>query len=82
MLKVSELSAFLDIPIEVEAVLSGVTLRVAELLALAPGRIVATALPAGVSVDVTAGEAVIGQGELTVSGGRLAVRVLGFREGE
>ncbi len=82
MLTVSELGAFLDIPIEVEAVLGGLALRVGELLSLEPGRIITSTLPAGVNVDVTAGDAVIGNGELTVSGGRLAVRILRFREKE
>jgi len=80
MLKVSELGDFLDIPIEVDAVLSGLTVRVAELLALEPGRVVISTLPAGVSVSVTAGGAVIGKGELTVAGGHVAVRMLEFRE--
>lgn len=82
MLKSSELAPFLDIPVEVDAILNGLILRVGELLALEPGRVVASALPAGGSVDVTAGGAVIGKGELTVSGGHVAVRMLEFRERE
>lgn len=80
MLKVSELEAFLDIPVEVEAVLGGLSLSVGNLLSLSPGRIVTSNLPAGVDVDVAAGGAAIGRGELTVSRGRLAVRIVGFRE--
>ena len=82
MLRVSELGAFLDLPLNVEAILRGPSLRIAELLALRHGTVLRTMLPAGANVEVTAGDAIIGAGELTVSGGRLAVRMLGFREKE
>lgn len=79
MPKVSELEPFLDIPLTVEAVLEGPSLRVGELLSLKAGSVVATRFPAGDNVEVVAGNSRIGTGELTVSGERLAVRMLGFR---
>lgn len=79
MPRASELEPFLDISLNVEAVLEGPRLRVGELLSLKVGSIVTTRFPAGESVEVVVGSSRIGAGELTVSGERLAVRMLGFR---
>jgi len=82
MPQASELEPFLDILLPVEAVLEGPSLRVGELMSLKPGSVVMTRFPAGDNVEVVAGNSRIGAGELTASGSRLAVRMLGFREKE
>jgi flagellar motor switch/type III secretory pathway protein FliN len=79
MPEVSEFKQFLDVPLNVEAVLEGPRMRVGDLLSLKTGSVVVTRFPAGNNVEVVAGESGIGAGELTVSGGRLAVRMVDFR---
>ena len=69
----------LDVPFTVEATLKGPTLRVRELLELAPGNLIATQRPAGEALDVFAGGAMLGIGELAVMNSRAVIRMVKFR---
>jgi len=71
-----QLARLLDLPFTVEATLPGPTLRVGQLLNLKAGSIIHTTHPAGESVDIFAGSAYIGSGELNTVNGAPAVRVL------
>ena len=72
----SQLARLLDLSFQVEATLPGPTLRVSQLLNLKAGSLISTTHPAGESVDVFAGAAYIGSGELNVVNGRHAVRMV------
>jgi flagellar motor switch/type III secretory pathway protein FliN len=69
----------LDVPFTVEATLPGPTLQVRELLELAPGNTVATPHPSGGALDVFAGGAMLGIGELSGVNGRAVIRMVKFR---
>jgi flagellar motor switch/type III secretory pathway protein FliN len=74
----SEPEHLLDIPLLFEALLPGPAMRVSELLALAEGSLVKTAQPAGETVEVFAGGALVGFAELADAAGRRAVRMVRF----
>jgi len=64
-----------DVPVEIEAVIAGPVMRVREILALRPGGVIVTPWRAGDSIGVLAGDARIGEGELS-RGGRPRVRMV------
>lgn len=66
----------LDISFRVEAALDGPKLRVRELLTWSVGSVVTTARPAGENIDIFAGDAPIGAGELAASDGKVVVRMV------
>ncbi|HWE53157.1 MAG TPA: FliM/FliN family flagellar motor switch protein [Bryobacteraceae bacterium] len=70
------LAPYMGIPLSVEAVIEGPHLKVKELVALAAGSVIATAVPAGDNVLVRAGGSAIGSGELAAPAGSLIVRML------
>jgi len=72
----AQLARFLDLPFELEATLPGPALRVSQLLNLKAGSVISTRHPAGASVNVFAGDAYIGSGELNVVNGRHAIRMI------
>jgi flagellar motor switch/type III secretory pathway protein FliN len=74
-----DLTRFLDVPLEIEALLAGPRMRVRDLLALRAGSVIETGLPAGENVEVLAGQAPLGPGELTASRGKVIVRMLQIR---
>jgi flagellar motor switch/type III secretory pathway protein FliN len=67
-----------DVPVEIEAAIAGPVLRVREILALRVGRVIAAPSRAGDSVDLFAGGARIGDGELSRSGDRPVIRMVRF----
>jgi flagellar motor switch/type III secretory pathway protein FliN len=69
----------LDIPLEVEAVVEGRAMRVSDLLELAVGSLVLSDRAAGESVDVRAGRALLGAGELARANGHRVVRMVNFK---
>ena len=77
----SEVAHLLDIPLEVEAIVDGPVLRVGALLALGPGSLIATTRAAGETVDIRAGGAWIGAGELAAANGHRVVRMVRFQGG-
>jgi flagellar motor switch/type III secretory pathway protein FliN len=73
-----DLARFPDIVIKVDAALDGPVLKIDELLALRAGSVILTGRPAGQNVIVTAGQALLGTGELGCSRGKTIVRMLSF----
>ncbi len=73
------LAGFMDVPLEIEALLEGPRLRVRDLLALRAGSIIETDLPAGENVAVVASRSPLGLGEVSASNGKVVVRMLRFR---
>ena len=78
-MEATDFTRFMEVPLEVEAVVEGPRLRVRELLALRVGSVIETSRLAGENVDVVAGKTLLGVGELTASRGKAIVRVLRFR---
>jgi flagellar motor switch/type III secretory pathway protein FliN len=74
-----EIAHLLDLPLELEATLEGPALRVEEVLALEIGSVIPTRSVAGDNVDVFAGGAYIGSGELGGAQGRTVVRMIRFK---
>lgn len=72
----SKLSHLLDLPVPVEARVQAQTLRIAELLSLDVGSLIATRIRAGENVDIFAGGAPFGSGELITN--RSVVRMVTF----
>ena len=79
MANLAQAGHLLDIPLQVEAVVEGRTLRVSELLELAVGSLVLTARAAGENVDVLAGRTLLGSGELARANGHRVVRMVNFK---
>lgn len=73
------IAPYMGIPLPVEAVIEGPRLKVKELVALAPGSVVTTSVPAGDNVEVRAGGSAVGSGELAAPAGSLVVRMLTLR---
>lgn len=69
-------SRFMEVPLEVEALVEGPRLRVRDLLALRVGSVIETGRMAGENVDVLAGKSPLGVGELSAAHGKAIVRVL------
>ena len=81
-MKPPNLALFMDVPLQVEALVEARPLRVRDLLALKAGSVVETDVPAGENVDVRAGQTPLGLGELTSARGKVVVRMLSFRGDE
>ena len=66
----------IDVPVDVQAAIAGPTMRVREIVALRIGAIISTSRRSGDNIDVLAGDAVIGSGELCRCGGELLIRMV------
>ena len=75
----TELAHLGDVPLVVEATVPGPTLKVSDLLALSAGSIIKTDRPAGENLEISAGDAPIGAGELSSAEGRAIVRMVRFK---
>ena len=73
-----QLSLLDDVPVDIEAAVTGPKMRVSEILALRAGSIIATGLRAGESIDVYAGRARIGAGEFSSNDERVVIRMVRF----
>jgi type III secretion system YscQ/HrcQ family protein len=65
-----------DLPVELAVTLGQITLTHAEALAMVPGSILKTGIPAGARVQLVAGGTLIARGELVEVAGELGVRIL------
>jgi flagellar motor switch/type III secretory pathway protein FliN len=73
-----DLARFPDLVLQVDAGLDGPILKINDLLALRQGSVILSGRPAGENVNVTAGRAPLGTGELGCFKGRAIVRMLSF----
>jgi flagellar motor switch/type III secretory pathway protein FliN len=69
---------FDDVPVEVEAALSGPAMRVSDLLALREGSVITTERCIGENIGLFAGGARVGAGELSNHNGRVVIRMVRF----
>ena len=79
MADLAKVAHLLDIPLDVEAVVEGRTLRVSELLELTVGSLVVSGRAAGESVDILAGQTYLGAGEMARANGHRVVRMVKFK---
>jgi len=79
MADLQKVGRLLDIPLEVEAVVEAHALRVSALLELAVGSLVVSGRAAGESVDILAGRAFLGAGELAAANGHRVVRMVNLK---
>lgn len=75
-MEAGNLTRFLDVPLEVEALIKFPGVRVRDLLALKAGSVIETGIAVGGNVGVTVGSSPVGVGELTASRGKTVVRML------
>ena len=78
-MEATDFSRFMEVTLEVEALVEGPRLRVRDLLALRVGSLIETSRVAGENVEVVAGKSPLGVGELTAARGKAIVRVLRFQ---
>jgi type III secretion system YscQ/HrcQ family protein len=71
-----EQASVAEVPVEIAIELGRIELRVRELAALVPGRIVSARVPVGGAVSLRAGDRTIATGELVDLEGELGVRIL------
>jgi len=79
MTPIEEIAGFGDVPISIEVEISRPLMRLGELIALRPGKIVAVARSAGENIDIRAAGALIGYGEVIVSENGVGVRITDFK---
>ena len=65
-----------DVPLEVEAVVPASSMPVNNVLALRPGSLISSLRLAGENIDLLAGQAKIGAGELSAGGIRTVMRLV------
>jgi len=79
MTPLEEIAGFGDVLIPVEVEIGRPLLKLGEILALHPGKVVGLARSAGENVDVRVAGALIGFGEVIVSENGVGVRITDFR---
>lgn len=80
MILTDQLAHLADMPVEVRVELQCRTMTVEQVVQLGPGSLLKTDRAAGDSVDVRAGGALIGSGEIIVIDNTTGVRLSDFRE--
>ena len=75
MVKVDNLGAFAQVPLEIEAILDRRTMTVEEILNLAEGSLIRLERSAGENIDICVGGKTTASGEVVVVEGRFCVRV-------
>jgi type III secretion system YscQ/HrcQ family protein len=73
--RTDELSEVAEVPVEIAIELGRVELRVRELAALVPGRVLSARIPVGREVELRAGDRVLATGELVDIEGELGIRI-------
>jgi len=75
-------SAFGDVPVPIEAELGRLMMRVRDILELDVGSLIELSRAAGENIDIRAGGALIGFGEIVLTENSTAVRITDFRSDE
>jgi len=76
VVRAGELAVVAELPVEVSIELGRIELRVSELAALVPGRVISARIPVGGPVELRAGGHTVAIGELVDIEGELGVRIL------
>ena len=80
MTALEEIGHLSDVPIAVEIELARKTMPLRDILALIVGSVIKMPRSAGENIDILAGGALIGSGEIVVIEDTVAVRITDFRE--
>jgi len=75
-------SAFGDVPVPIEAELGRLLMRVRDIMELDIGSLVELSRAAGENIDIRAGGALIGFGEIVLTETAAAVRITDFKSDE
>lgn len=81
MTALEEVAHLSDIPIDIEVELDRRILTIREILDLAVGGVIGTSRSAGENINIYAGGALIGCGEIVAIENTIGVRIADFREG-
>jgi type III secretion system YscQ/HrcQ family protein len=79
MSAMEQIAALADIPVDIEAELDRRILTLGQVLALQSGSVLPLRRSAGENIDLLAGGAVIGYGEIVMVDNALAVRITDFK---
>ena len=82
MTALEEIGHLADVPIEVEIELARKTMALREILALTVGSVIKMPRSAGENIDILAGGALIGSGEVVIIEETVGIRITDFREAE
>jgi flagellar motor switch protein FliN len=77
-----EIGHLSDIPVDVEIELAHKTMTVRDILGLAQGSVIRMPRSAGENIDILAGGAMIGSGEIVIIEDTVGVRITDFKEAE
>lgn len=82
MTALEEIGHLGDVPIEVEIQLANKIMAVREILDLAVGSVIKMPRSAGENIDILAGGALIGSGEVVIIEETVGIRITDFKEAE
>ncbi|MEO8098606.1 MAG: flagellar motor switch protein FliN [Acidobacteriota bacterium] len=77
-----QIAHFANVPIDIEVVLGRKTMTLQAVLALQKGSVIKLPRSAGENIDVLAGGALLGSGEIVITEERFGVRITDFKEEE
>lgn len=80
MTSLEQIRSFADVPMDFEVELDRKVLSVREVLDLAPGSVIRMTRSAGENIDIRAGGALIGFGEIVILGENMGVRITDFHK--
>jgi flagellar motor switch protein FliN len=82
MTALEEIGHLADVPIDVEIELAHKTMPVRDILSLTQGSVIRMPRSAGENIDILAGGALIGSGEIVIIEETVGVRITDFKEAE
>jgi flagellar motor switch protein FliN len=80
MAALEELGHFADVPMTIDVALDCGSLPLSRMVQLSAGTVIRSLRPAGDNVDIHAGGALIGYGEVVPLEGTMGVRITGLKE--
>lgn len=80
MVPLEEVAGYTDVPIRIEVQLDHRVLTVREILELTPGRVLKMSRSAGENLDIFAGGALVGFGEIVITETTTGVRITDFKQ--
>jgi flagellar motor switch protein FliN/FliY len=80
MSPLDQISHLVDVPVSIEVELDRKSMRVSEILSLAPGSVLTMNRSAGENIDIRVGGALVGYGEIVILEENMGVRITDFNE--
>jgi len=82
MMPIQEIAGLADVPVEMEVQLGHKILTIAQILELGPESVIRMARSAGDNIDILAGGALLGYGEIVIIEDAVGVRITDFNQTE